>query len=432
MTDRYDYLIAGAGAAGLGLAWQLLQSDLSHARILLLDPEPKRSNDRTWCFWAKDLPPLPCEPVAVWDNFRVAAPQREVVKGMGPFRYYCFRAIDYYDAIRAELAASPRVTWLQERVLGFESSEDEVLVRTDQGQYRAAWAFSSLPETQPRRNPREHKWQHFYGEFLRSDKPIFDSGTATLMDFRTEQAGEVRFYYLLPFSPTEALAEFTVFSDERWQKSRYQAHLAGYRERLSQSTGARLEVVEEEIGAIPMGTAQPEAWVQPRVLRIGLAGGAARAGTGYAFLSIQRRNREIVQSLQELGRPVVSRPHPLRHLFYDALLLRIMDKGQGQLPDIFTQLFHKHSPDRVFRFLSEETRFDEELRIMASLPWAPFLTALGEKVLDFCRGLLFRRPSGATPDRISLPQSQQDQPVVSHSVPTQPLPDHAHRSSTPV
>ncbi len=408
MSDRYDYLIAGAGCAGLGLAWQLLQSDLTHARILLLDPEPKRSNDRTWCFWAKDLPPLPCAPAAVWDRFRVASPQQEVAKDMGDFRYYCVRAIDYYDAIRAEIAASPQVTWLQERVLGFESKKEEVLVTTAQNQYRASWVFSSLPDAQPAVKAKEHKWQHFYGEFLRSDRPVFQPGEATLMDFRTNQAGEVRFFYLLPFSPTEALAEFTVFSDECWQKPRYQAHMTDYRERLAHASGAQLEVMDEELGAIPMGTAQPEPWVQPRVMRIGLAGGAARPGTGYAFAFIQRRNQEIVESLLRQGRPVAKPAHKARHLFYDALLLRIMDKGKNQLPGIFTQLFDKHPADRVFRFLSEESRFDEELRIMASLPWAPFLTVLGEKILDSCRELF---PAFS-----------------SHST----LPDHAHRSSSPV
>jgi lycopene beta-cyclase len=47
----YDYLITGAGAAGLSLAYHLNQSGLSDKRILLIDRAPKTSNDRTWCFW---------------------------------------------------------------------------------------------------------------------------------------------------------------------------------------------------------------------------------------------------------------------------------------------------------------------------------------------------------------------------------------------
>jgi glycine/D-amino acid oxidase-like deaminating enzyme len=37
MQKQYDYIIAGMGGAGLGLAWQLsLHPDLNHKKVLLL------------------------------------------------------------------------------------------------------------------------------------------------------------------------------------------------------------------------------------------------------------------------------------------------------------------------------------------------------------------------------------------------------------
>jgi len=51
---QYDYIIIGAGAAGLMLA-DTMGKDAFFAEksILLLDKDTKETNDRTWCFWEK-------------------------------------------------------------------------------------------------------------------------------------------------------------------------------------------------------------------------------------------------------------------------------------------------------------------------------------------------------------------------------------------
>ena len=49
----YDYIIAGAGGAGLSLLHYLLASPvLSNQQILVIDQSLQKTNDRTWCFWA--------------------------------------------------------------------------------------------------------------------------------------------------------------------------------------------------------------------------------------------------------------------------------------------------------------------------------------------------------------------------------------------
>ena len=50
---KYDYIIAGAGLAGLMLALEMSKSSLKNKKVLLVDKDPKNTNDRTWCFWAK-------------------------------------------------------------------------------------------------------------------------------------------------------------------------------------------------------------------------------------------------------------------------------------------------------------------------------------------------------------------------------------------
>ena len=51
VAPLYDYIIAGAGGAGLSLLHYLLDSPiLSNKQILVIDQSLNKTNDRTWCF----------------------------------------------------------------------------------------------------------------------------------------------------------------------------------------------------------------------------------------------------------------------------------------------------------------------------------------------------------------------------------------------
>ena len=51
-TIHYDFIIAGAGASGLMFANELIESPkFSNHKILILEKDHTKYNDRTWCFW---------------------------------------------------------------------------------------------------------------------------------------------------------------------------------------------------------------------------------------------------------------------------------------------------------------------------------------------------------------------------------------------
>ena len=51
---HYDYIILGAGAAGLMLAREMAEDPWFNSyKILIIDKDEKNQNDRTWCFWEK-------------------------------------------------------------------------------------------------------------------------------------------------------------------------------------------------------------------------------------------------------------------------------------------------------------------------------------------------------------------------------------------
>ena len=52
---EYDYLIVGGGAAGLSLAYHIAQEPrLAIKTVLIIEPEAKIQNDRSWSFWADE------------------------------------------------------------------------------------------------------------------------------------------------------------------------------------------------------------------------------------------------------------------------------------------------------------------------------------------------------------------------------------------
>ena len=65
-----------------------------------------------------------------------------------------------------------------------------------------------------------------------------------------------------------------------------------------------------------------------------------------------------------------------RFTFYDKLLVRVLFDDNELGNSIFSRMFSKVSPDKIFRFLDEESTLQDELRVILSCPKLPFIKAL--------------------------------------------------------
>ncbi len=373
MSRQYDYIIAGAGAAGLSLAYYLTQSPLSAARILLLDRSLKDSNDRTWCFWAAGDSPFEEVVCKEWTSLYFADEQGQYGGSLGPLSYKMIRGLDFYQHLWRELDRCPNVEFRQESVLGYAQEGAQAIVTTDKGQYKSNYAFNSC--LLPKRAHNAHfLLQHFAGWRIKTATSSFDPKQGYLMDFRSPQPGDTRFFYLLPLNEREALVEFTLFSPTKLKPADYQAALKDY---VEHKLGIpHYSISEHESGAIPMTDQIMPAAIHPRVINIGTAGGAVKPTTGYAFANIQRQAQQIVKQLAA-GQPPDSRlPQSARFRFYDRLLLNILQHHGGEGKRIFARLFRHNSMPAVFRFLGEQTHPLQEARIFLTLPIRTFLAAV--------------------------------------------------------
>lgn len=378
MEQHYDYIVSGGGAAGRSLICRLLQSELKAKRILLIDRQQKRENDRTWCFWERK--PGFFEEIVYhsWDQLWVHTEPGSRQLYIAPYTYKMIRGIDFYQYTDSQLDRAPQVDRLYADVAQIENTGSGVRVHAGDHIFTADWCFNSIFFGSIDKSSVNYLDQHFRGWFVRSATPVFDPGQATLMDFRTPQCDETRFLYVLPSNAYEALVEIAIFSNHHLAVNEYDHLLKRYLEQhLPQLSD--LEIVDREMGNIPM-TDHPFNRADGRIIHLGMAGGDTRASSGYTFYNIQTRTAAIVQELQRSGRARVSESAAQKRArFYDQLMLRVLEKHYYPGHELFGQLFARNDPARVLAFLNAETSLLDEIRLTTSLPKRPFLRALWEE-----------------------------------------------------
>lgn len=367
-----DLLFAGGGLSGLSLAWHIETAMPGRYRMFIVDREQRKGNDRTWCFWEKTDGPFQSQVLTSWDTLQVKGQGWEKVMDIRPYRYKMIRSAALYAHIRQRLEATPGIRFVTADILGMEDEEHAAALHTSEGTFRGKWLFNSAirPEVLPGKS--RSLIQHFKGYFLRTPEPFFNPGLPLFMDFRVEQGNDVRFVYVLPLSETEALAEFTIFSPSLWEQEAYEEALNNYLSDLLNLGEYSIE--EKEFGAIPMTDHSFPLRNGKRILNLGTAGGMTKASTGYTFVNVQRHTLAIADCLKEKGHPFAKMPTcRKRYHFYDAILLDVLTKNRYPGSSIFSHMFLKNTPERVFDFLGEDSRFAQELRLFTSFPQMPFV-----------------------------------------------------------
>ncbi|MFF9984546.1 lycopene cyclase family protein [Streptomyces erythrochromogenes] len=376
---KADVAVIGAGAAGLSLAHRLNGDGAAAPSVVLVEapPGPLRPSPRTWCFWEPGRGRFDAAVRSQWRHLRVRPPVGPPIDAnIAPLRYKMIRSDDFESLVAQDLAHSPNVRRLEATVDTVEeapSGTQVLLTRPDGSRdvLTARWVFDSRP---PGSLPaaRTTLLQHFHGWFVRTTRPVFDPGTAELMDFRTPQPADgLSFGYVLSTGPHEALVEYTEFSPHVLTNSGYEAALRHYAADVLAL--GDLEVLASETGLIPMTDAPIPQRTGASVFRIGAAGGATRPSTGYTFAGLQRQTRAVAAALRQGRDPVPPAAHSARARTMDAVLLRALDSGRVDGPDLFCRLFARVPPARLLRFLDGRTNLLEDLAVGRHAPVGPML-----------------------------------------------------------
>lgn len=377
MHAHYDYIIAGGGGSGLSLLRTLLCHErLRHKRILVIDREFKLQNDRTWCFWAtpEELAAYNLPVQHEWEHLSFITDEQQVTHSIHPYRYYCLRSGAFYEAAREEARAFPNVTFLQTTIEDICEHPERPQLVSEDGIFSADFIFSSLADTNAIRDKSTYFLsQRFLGWFVRAPYPVFDTRAVRFMDFRISQDQGTQFFYVLPFSQTEALIESTAFVPSGSATPDFQPQLRSYLQQYYDLN--EYEISETESGNIPMSSYDFGRPRSSRIVPIGTAGGCTKSSTGYTFKTIQQHSHQIVNQLENGKHPTPWQRNS-RFRFYDRVLLHLLqERGQNAGKKIFTPLLGEGELPHVLRFLEEKTHPLQELALFLHLPWGMFLKA---------------------------------------------------------
>ena len=371
---HYNYIFAGAGLSALMTVYKMIKSGkFSDKAILLLDENPKKTNDRTWCFWEEKNETWDAIVTKKWNSALFANQNQSVNIDLTPNKYNQIRSVDFYNFVLNEISKHDNITFENQKVVDFEENEASIVLKTETDSFSCDQLFNSILNPFEVENQKQYPLlqQHFIGWFIESDQEVFNSEQATFMDFSVEQKGNTRFMYVLPTSKTEALLEYTLFSKSLLETKEYESEIEIYLKKLGVTN---YKIVEKERGSIPM-TCFPF-WKNntKRLLNIGSAGGWTKASTGYTFKNADKKSTHLIQFLQT--NTDFRQFHKINKFwFYDLLLLDILNRTNEMGSKIFSALFTKPNPQLNFKFLDEETTFAEDLQVIWKCPKPIFIRA---------------------------------------------------------
>ncbi|HEX8059415.1 MAG TPA: lycopene cyclase family protein, partial [Cyclobacteriaceae bacterium] len=187
---RYDYIISGAGCAGMTLLMRMIDSGkFADKKIMVVDRDLKPRNDRTWCFWEKENGLF--EPIVFrqWSDLSFFGENFESLLNIEPYRYKMIRGRDFYEHCFATIKNNSNVHLKEGSIESLQPVKKGVFIKVDGNHYEGEYVFNSIlfNVPQPVKNQYYFLKQHFKGWVIKTERPAFDPSKATLMDFRPSQ-----------------------------------------------------------------------------------------------------------------------------------------------------------------------------------------------------------------------------------------------------
>ena len=349
--------ILGDGIAAMMLASR--SGELPEHEISIVSPEEApMSKDHMLGFWNMNGLEMAVESSrASWSKWAIITNTGKSVMHSDKHPYHIMHKANYIQNCRDKATQE-----------GVEFIEEKSMTTTESSQ-----TFDSRPP----RASENAMLQHFLGQEVEVDKPVFDSSTAILMDFRVDQSEGMHFIYLLPYSPTQALVESTLFSTTVLDREYYVNTINDY---LADHYGASVHnIIHEEQGVIPMGTLSPH---DENIPGLGANAGAIRPASGYTFVFIHQQIQRAIQASKQ-GKPLrFKRPHKAIDVWMDAVLLTVLRNWPQQGPKLFGRMASSLSGDEFVRFMSGQANWRLRLKVIMAMPKLPFIKGVSKHIFQ--------------------------------------------------
>ncbi|SNX27913.1 lycopene beta-cyclase [Polynucleobacter meluiroseus] len=379
MQADFDLVIIGGGCAGLSLGMYLAQLGHTAPQTLLLERRKYYENDRTWCFWGLDQALHTDLASNQWNQFKVQANEQSALIDCAFAPYQMIAAQNFYDHAQGKISKNSRLDLRMNAALLAEPQfiEGRWRIQTQFGEVSAKGVVDTRPLSMTQLKNTK-LWQSFLGYELEIQEELFDPEVAVLMDFCEKNAEYIGFNYLLPFSKTRALIEFTVFAERPFYEDELLIELTKAVEKYIPHTDFKIH--RTEFGLIPMGlesqVSAKHGAIDKGYVHVGLTAGSARSATGYAFQRIQRWVQECTEAIQANGLPIAPSFDPFLLSTMDSIFLNVLREHPEFGPELFMNLFSKVEPHRLIRFLSDQGHLTDYVAVISALPSTPFIKAI--------------------------------------------------------
>lgn len=371
---KYDYIILGSGLSGLLTAYRMANDAwFDDKSILIIDKEIKNQNDRTWCFWEEPNGEFDSILSKKWEKAFIGNQDFQQSFSLYPYLYKMIRSRDFYKLVFDIISSKSNFTFEKDEILSWKTIEDSVEVQGKNQVYTSNFLLNSFFDVYPILKQKKYPYlkQHFIGWFIKTKTEIFNDSEVKFMDFTIEQNGNTRFMYVLPTSKTEALFEYTLFSEDVLEKSEYENAIKTYLENLGIN---EYEIVEKEAGNIPMTCYPFHQQNSERILFIGMSGGWTKASTGFTFFNSKKQSEKLIAFLK-CNQNLTQYHQKNRYWLYDLILLEVLHQNNELGAQLFGILFQKNSIQDIFLFLNEEGTILSDIKIMLTLPQWLFIKA---------------------------------------------------------
>ncbi|MGJ8593886.1 MAG: lycopene cyclase family protein [Aquaticitalea sp.] len=380
--NYFDYIIIGNGLAGLQLALGFqTNSFFESKRIALIDPSGKNSNDKTWSFWEQGEGQWDSIVHKSWNTALFNSKDVELSLTLNPYVYKSIRSIDFYEFAKNRLKVSENIHFIIDEIVALNELS-EIKVVGKKNTYTCNHVFDSRLPIEYNSNTTKYNviHQHFKGWVIETETACFQPTEFTMMDYRFNYKDSTSFIYVLPFSETRALIEFTFFTPYLVEEDVYNTALKNYITNHLKTETYKIE--ETEKGNIPMTDFPFWNFHTAQVTKIGTGGGWVKGSTGYSFKHTEKYVDIIIQNIKN-GRLPSANLARKKFKFYDAIFLDVLKNNNKKGPWIFEQFYFENSVETMFRFLDEESAFKEDMSIMKSLFSTAFIKSFFRVLFRF-------------------------------------------------
>ena len=334
----------------------------SPPEVRIFEPRTEKERDCHWSFWGSEpyLSALKPACKGIWKRWQLIDHNEKVAHESRSNHYITLSASEYLKLCKANL--HPKIQLIRNAVEDLDYEDNIAFLSAGDISYAAAHVFDSRPpETKS-----GGMVQHFLGREIRTKKPIKESDTVTLMDFRVDQSRGLHFIYMLPFSPTHLLVESTMISKTPEPQQWYLESIGNWLD--DRGIGVEKDIGLES-GIIPMDKIKPQ---DPRTSAIGVASGAIRQSSGYSFNYVQHQAKQLAE---RISRGCYDVPMPISNklVFMDRLFNRVLITHPDLAVGLFMQMAGSLNGEQFARFMTGRASLAEWAKVILAMPKMPFM-----------------------------------------------------------